>query len=350
MTRTVTLAGRAIGPGHPVFVIAEAGVNHDGDLEVARQLVDVAVHAGADAVKFQTFAAERLATLDAPKADYQKETTGTAQSQYDMLRRLELSADAHRALVLRCRERGVLFLSSPFDEESADFLEELGVAAFKVPSGEVTNLPFLAHVARKRRPLILSTGMSTLEEVAAAVETVRGAGDPPLVLLHCVSNYPADPGTANLRAMATLAERFQVPVGFSDHTLGVAVSLAAVALGACVVEKHVTLDRGRPGPDHRASLDPQELQALVAGTRQVEAALGDGRKQPAPSEAAVAAVARKSLVAARDLPAQTRLTADAIASRRPGTGLSPALRDQLVGRVLRVAVRKGTLLSLEMLA
>jgi N-acetylneuraminate synthase/N,N'-diacetyllegionaminate synthase len=349
MSAAITIAERTIGSGAPCFVIAEAGVNHDGDRAVAERLVDAAAQAGADAVKFQTFAAERLVTVDAPKAEYQKAGAGAGESQYEMLRRLELSAEAHRGLLARAAERRILFLSTPFDEESADFLADLGVAAFKLPSGEVTNLPFLAHVARKGRPIILSTGMSTLEEVAAAVDAIKASGDPPLALLHCVSNYPADPAEANLRAMASLAERFRVPVGFSDHTLGIEVSLGAAALGASILEKHLTLDRTRSGPDHRASLEPAELSALVEGVRKIERALGDGRKRPMPSEAAIAAVARKSLVAARDIPAETTLTSELVVSRRPGTGLSPAVRDEVVGRTLRVSVKKGTPLTLEML-
>jgi N,N'-diacetyllegionaminate synthase len=350
MSASITIAGRTIGPGSPCFLIAEAGVNHNGDLRLALRLVDVAAEAGADAVKFQTFAADRLATMDAPKAEYQKTGTPSGETQYEMLMRLELTPAAHRKIVDRCREKGILFLSTPFDEGSADLLQQLDVPAFKLPSGELTNLPFLAHVAAKKRPLILSTGMASLDEVSAALETVRRAGAKEIALLHCVSHYPAEPREANLRAMETMACAFNVPVGFSDHTPGIEVSLAAVALGASVIEKHVTTGRGLPGPDHKASLEPSELSALVRGVRNVEAAMGDGRKRPAASEAAIAAVARKSLVAAADLPADTRLAIEHIEIRRPGTGLPPAMREQLVGRTLRVAVKKGTLLSMEMLS
>jgi N-acetylneuraminate synthase len=346
----IRVAGRAIGGGSPCFVIAEAGVNHNGDVEIAERLVAVAAAAGADAVKFQTFAAERLATTQAPKAEYQREAGDAGESQYEMLRRLELSPDAHRRLMERCRQQGVLFLSTPFDEQCADLLEELGVAAFKLPSGEVTNLPFLSHVAQKGRPLIISTGMSSLADVERAVQCVEESGNPDFVLLHCVSSYPAAAVDANLRAMRTLAEAFGKPVGFSDHTEGLEVALAAVALGACVIEKHLTLDRTLAGPDHRASAEPTEFAALVQGIRRVEQALGDGRKRPRPSEAAVAVAARRSLVAARDLSAGTLLTEDLILSLRPGTGLPPSRRPELVGRRLRVAVAAGTLLTLEMLA
>ncbi len=342
-------ANHPVGPDAPCFIIAEAGVNHNGDLTLARQLVEVAVQAGANAVKFQTFTAARMVTSSAPKAEYQKGTTDAAESQYDMLRRLELSEDMHRDLITLCHERGIVFLSTPFDETSADMLHDLGVSAFKVPSGEITNLPLLAHIAHKQQSIILSTGMAHLGEVDEAVRTIRQAGNEQITLLHCVSNYPADPADVNLRAMHTMAAAFQVPVGYSDHTPGIDVALGAVALGACVIEKHFTLDRTLPGPDHRASLEPDELAALVRGIRTVEAALGDGRKQPARSEANTAAVARKSLVAAHDIPAGTRLTHEAIVIRRPGTGLSPALLPYLLGRTVRIDVLAGSLLELEML-
>ena len=350
MVDPIEIAGRRVGPGQPCFIIAEAGVNHNGSLETARQLVDVAVQADADAVKFQTFKAEKVISSQASKAAYQLQTTDASESQLDMVKRLELSFDAFRELYAYCQDKGILFMSTSFDEESADFLAELGVAVFKIPSGEITNLPFLAHVACKGRPMIVSTGMSYLGEVEAAVRTIEKVGNHDFVLLHCVSNYPADPADANLRAMRTLATAFGVPVGYSDHTLGIEVAIAAVALGACVIEKHFTLDRSLPGPDHQASLEPDELTALVRGIRTVEMALGHGRKEPATSESNTAAVARRSLVAARDTPAGTTLTEELIAIKRPGTGLPPAMRPYLVGRTTRTVIRAGTLLTLEMLA
>lgn len=350
MNSVLEIAGRRIGPGHPCFVIAEAGVNHNGSLDLARQLIDAAADAGADAVKFQTFQSEQLVTADAPKADYQQQATGAGESQFAMLKRLELDEPAHRELMAHAAARGLIFLSTPFDEPSADLLETLALPAFKIPSGEVTNLPFLEYLARKRQPLILSTGMSTLAEVEAAVAAIRDAGGDALALLHCVSRYPAQPADANLRAMQTMAAKFAVPVGFSDHTLGTDIAIAAVALGACILEKHLTLDRTLPGPDHAASLEPVDFAALVRGVRAIESALGHGRKEPVPGEANTAAVARKSLVAARDLAAGEVLDAGAIAIKRPGTGLAPALRSSMVGRSTRVAVPAGTLLTLEMLA
>jgi N,N'-diacetyllegionaminate synthase len=350
LVAAIDVAGRKIGPGQLCFIIAEAGVNHNGDLEMARQMVEVAAQAGADAIKFQTFKAKRLVTRQAPKARYQQQTTGTTETQYDMLHRLELSAGAHQELIDCCKQKNILFMSTPFDEESADFLANLDIVAFKIPSGELTNLPFLAHIAGYRKPMIVSTGMAYLGEVETAVRIIEETGHQDVILLHCVSNYPADPVDANLRAMETMAAAFGFPVGYSDHTLGIEVALAAVALGARVIEKHFTLDRTLPGPDHQASLEPDELKKLVQGIRIVEMALGHGRKEPVPSEADTAAVARKSLVAAEDIPAGTILTERLIVAKRPGTGLPPVMQPYLIGRTVRTAVTAGTLLTWEMLA
>jgi len=339
--RKIEIGTRKIGPQEPCFVIAEAGVNHNGDFALACRLVDAAVAARADAVKFQTFNAERLISRIAPKAAYQLETTDGAESQYEMLKRLELSAEDHRRLQAYCVEQGILFLSTPFDEESADFLLNLGLSAFKISSGEVTNLPFLEHLARTGRPLILSTGMSSLAEVEAAVSTMRRAGEGNLAVLHCVSDYPANPADANLRAMHTLAEACQVPVGFSDHTLGWDVTLAAVALGACIIEKHLTLDKNLPGPDHRASLDPEEFRQMMESIRRVESALGDGCKEPRGSEMRNTPIARKSLHWRAPLPAGEVIAASHLIALRPGTGLPPGRLSALVGKRLSIAVEAG---------
>jgi N,N'-diacetyllegionaminate synthase len=316
----------------PVFVIAEAGVNHNGSMDLALALVDRAADIGADAVKFQTFQADRLVTRTAGKADYQNRTTSPAESQHAMLRRLELDEGAQRALLERAGQRGIQFLSSPFDEDSADLLERLCIPIFKIPSGEITNLPYLAHIARKGRPMILSTGMCTLGEVEQALDTVRAAGDPPVTLLHCVTEYPAPFAEINLRAMETLRQAFGRPVGYSDHTLGVEVPVAAVALGACVIEKHFTLDREMPGPDHKASLDVDQFRDLVAAIRHVSAALGDGIKRPAPCELGNRDVARKSLVLTRAIRKGEALDRSALAVKRPGTGIPPAELLRVVGR------------------
>jgi len=342
------IAGRAVGPGQPCFVIAEAGVNHNGDPDMARELIRVAAEAGADAVKFQTFTADKLVTRQASKADYQRASAADSETQFEMLRRLELPRTCYEGLMSQCRESAVLFLSTPFDEESADFLDGLGMAAFKISSGELTNLPFLEYVARKSKPMIVSTGMSDLDEVQQAVAAIKIAGNSQVALLQCVSNYPAEPSTANLRAMKTLAETFHVPVGYSDHVSGNDVALAAVALGACVLEKHFTLNRKLPGPDHQASAEPGELRALIEGIRRVESALGDGRKIPAASEGSTAAIARKSLIAASAIPCGTVLTTAHVAAKRPGTGLPPAARPTIVGLRAKQDIPAGATLSREM--
>jgi N,N'-diacetyllegionaminate synthase len=349
-TRIISIANRKVGKDQPCFIIGEAGVNHNGCLETALQLIDVAVEAGCDAVKFQTFKSEKVISPSAPKAAYQLETTGDAETQLEMVRKLELPFEAFRDLNRYCFDKGILFLSTPFDDESAAFLVELPVHALKIPSGELTNLPFVENLARKGLPLIVSTGMATIDEVAAALDAVRTAGNPPFVLLHCVSSYPAAPSSMNLRAMRTLEDTFGVSAGLSDHTVGTEISLAAVALGACVVEKHFTLSHNLLGPDHRASLEPHELVSLVKGVRNIEAALGDGFKRPVPEELNTAAVARRSLFAARFIPGGAALTLDMIDILRPGIGLPPAMRSQVLGRRARHDIEAGTLLSLDMLA
>jgi N,N'-diacetyllegionaminate synthase len=343
------IADHSIGADCPCFVIAEAGVNHNGDMDLARKLIEVSAKSGAHAVKFQSFKTEKLVTKSAPKADYQARNTGKADSQDAMLRKLELTAADHRDLQDHSRKHGILFLSTPFDETSADLLDSLGVPAFKISSGEVTNLPFLEHIAKKGKPVVLSTGMATLGEVQVALQALQHGGNPPVALLHCVSNYPARASDTNLRAMRTMEHAFGVPIGYSDHTLGIEVSLAAVALGACIIEKHFTLDRAMPGPDHAASAEPAELTALVQGIRNVQAALGHGRKEPAASEANTAAVARRSIVASRDIPAKQMLDRDALALLRPGTGLPPAMLPYVIGRRARQDIKAGDLISLDIL-
>lgn len=344
MVAPVRLAGRLVGPGRPCFVIAEAGVNHNGDLRKAEALVDAAAAAGADAVKFQTFSAERLAAADAPKAAYQERAGREGETQRQMLRKLELSENDHHVLAKRCRRKGIAFLSSPFDEESLELLLRVGVPALKLPSGELTNHPLLRRAARSGKPLVVSTGMATLAEVAAAVRAL-GAARRRLVLLHCVSAYPAEPAWANLRALETLARSFRVPVGWSDHMLGNEVSFAAAARGACLIEKHLTLDRRLPGPDHAASLEPRGFAALVRGVRAVESALGDGVKRPVPAEREIAAVARKSVVAARAIPKGARLTRAMLGSSRPPGGISPAETPRLLGKVASRPIAAGERLA-----
>lgn len=328
-----------------VFIIAEAGVNHNGSLELAKRLVDVAAEARADAVKFQSFKTQKLVSVQAKKAAYQLATTNAAESQQEMLHRLELDWDAQRELFNYCKEQGIIFLSTPFDTESADLLEGLGVPLFKIASGDITDIPLIRHIARKKRPLILSTGMSTLDEVAEALNVIYAEGNRDVTLLHCVSEYPAPIGQVNLRAMETMHQAFKIPVGYSDHTLGLEAAVAAVALGARVVEKHFTLSRQMAGPDHKASLEPQELKLLVEYIRNVEAALGDGIKRPAPCEVPNILVTRRSVFAAMDLPAGTILSESMLECKRPGTGISARYYDQLVGRRTKRDFKAGEMLN-----
>jgi len=320
------------------YVIAEAGVNHNGRLATATRLIDVAVEAGADAVKFQTFRTESLVTSEAETPEYQKNVPGGGEHQWKVLKQLELSFEDFARLRTHCDTRGIEFLSTPFDPESARFLvEELGVRRVKIPSGEVANLPFLRDLAAFGRPLILSTGMSDLAEVEQAVGAIRGAAATvPLTLLHCTTNYPCPFEDVNLRAMVTLRERFGLPVGYSDHTMGIEVAVAATALGAEVIEKHFTLDRTLPGPDHRCSLEPDELAQMVRSIRNIERALGDGEKRPTPAELQIRQQVRRSLVLTRALVAGARLAATDVMAKRPAGGIEPGAVDRVLGRRLRV--------------
>jgi len=314
-------------------VVAEAGDNHNGKLVLALGLVAAAKEAGADAVKFQTFVTEELVTKSAAKAPYQDENEPESKTQFEMLEELELKEKDFEDIRTACREQGIMFLSSPFDEPSVEMLERLGVPAFKIPSGEITNVPLLELIASKGKPVILSTGMSTLEEVREAVGVLRGGGAEELILLHCTSDYPASFESLNLRAMATLEREFEAPVGYSDHSLGIEASVAAAAMGACVIEKHVTLDKTLPGPDHVASLEPEEFSAMVSAIRNVEKALGDGIKEPHPSEEAVRKVARKSIKTLRAIPKGTKLDKSMLAIKRPASGLPPRMLGDVIGHV-----------------
>ena len=315
------------------LIIAEAGVNHNGDLELAKQIVKAAANAGADLVKFQTFTAERLAIDSAPKADYQNQTTDQKQSQFSMLRQLELTAEMHEQLIVYCSKQGIGFFSTGFDLQSVDYLASLGADRFKIPSGEITNLPYLRHVGAFGKPLILSTGMATLGEIEAALDACEIAGTPRsrITVLHCNTEYPTPMQDVNLRAMCSIRDAFGVAVGYSDHTLGIEVPIAAVALGATVIEKHLTLDRNWPGPDHKASLEPDEFAVMVRAIRNIEQAMGDGIKRPSPSESKNKSIARKSLVAARSIKAGERFTPENLTAKRPGTGVSPMRWDEVMG-------------------
>jgi N,N'-diacetyllegionaminate synthase len=330
------------------FIIAEAGVNHGGDLDTALHLVDAAAAAGADAVKFQTFKADRLVTRTAAKADYQTRATGKSESQHEMLRRLELDADMHRALIARCGDRGIQFLSTGFDLESVDLLAALGQEVFKIPSGEITNLPYLRHIGKLGKTVLLSTGMATLAEVKSAVDVLVASGTnrDRITVLQCTTDYPAPIAEVNLRAMQTMRDALGVAVGYSDHTLGIDVSLAAVAMGAVVIEKHFTLDRNAEGPDHKASLEPADLAAMVAGIRNVEQALGDGIKKPGASETKNLVVVRKSIVASRDIREGDVFDGSNVTVKRPGNGLSPMRWDDVIGQRAKRAFAADELIEL----
>ncbi len=322
------------------FIIAEAGVNHNGDLETAFKLIDAATDAGADAIKFQTFKSERLVTSSTPKAKYQKANTGSGESQLEMLKRLELTNDNFKRLFSYCREKNIIFMSTPFDEKSADMLDRLGMNIFKIPSGEITNKPLIQHIAAKNKPVILSTGMSYLNEVEKAVRWIydiwnKSGFNQQLTLLHCVSNYPAHAKDVNLYAMNTLKAAFGLSVGYSDHTLGIEMPIAAVAIGAKVIEKHFTLDRNMKGPDHKASLEPDELKAMVKAIRNVEKAMGDGIKRPTEKEEETRIIARRSLVAKKDIKKGSVIRSGDIIIKRPGNGILPEFKEIIKGMKAR---------------
>lgn len=319
------------------LIIAEAGVNHNGDINLAKKLIDVAAAAGADIVKFQTFSAERLATRAAGKAAYQEQTTGAGESQFDMLRRLELSPVMHKELIDHCAARNINFLSTGFDIESIDLLVRLGQSCFKIPSGEITNLPYLDYIGKFCKPVILSTGMATLGEIEDAIALLEQAGTPraKMTILHCTTEYPTPMIEVNLRAMQSIRTAFGVDIGYSDHTSGIEVAVAAVALGASVIEKHFTLDRNMSGPDHKASLEPDELRAMVVAVRNIEIALGDGIKRLTPSEARNKQVARKSLVASQSIKTGEIFSKMNISAKRPGTGISPMRIEEVIGRTAK---------------
>lgn len=316
------------------LIIAEAGVNHNGDMALAKKLIVAAADAGADLVKFQTFIASNLVSKNAPKAEYQKNVTDPEESQQEMVRKLELSKENYLELIDECKRKGIGFFSTAFDLGSVDLLEEFGSKFVKVPSGELTNLPYLRYLTRTGKPVLLSTGMANLGEIEAAINVIEQSGTPraKITVLHCTTEYPTPMEDVNLRAMVNIGNALGVKVGYSDHTSGIEIPIAAVALGATVIEKHFTLDRNLPGPDHRASLEPDELKAMVAGIRNIERALGDGIKRPSPSELKNKPIARKSLVAATDIKAGELFSVENLATKRPGTGVSPMLWDEVIGR------------------
>jgi N-acetylneuraminate synthase len=346
----IQLSGRKIGPGQPCFIIAEAGVNHNGDPAAAHSLVDAAKQAGADAVKFQTFITSQLVIPAAPMAAYQRENVGLDQSQYDLLKKLELPFADFARLQQHANSENLMFLSTADDVESVDFLDSIGVPAFKIASGEIDNFPLLRHIATKGRPIILSTGMATLGEVEAAVRSIEDAGNHEIVLLHCVSSYPAPASSCNLRAIETLAKCFGYPVGFSDHTQGIEVSLAAIARGACLIEKHFTLDKNLPGPDHKVSLTPQEFAELTRCARNIEAALGSGIKRPSSGELETRKVVRRCIVTNRAIREGEVIRESDLKLMRTAGGLAPMMLPMVTGRQAKCAIGALEPITLEMLA
>ena len=317
------------------YIIAEAGVNHNGSLEFAKKMIDSAVTAGADAVKFQTFKAEKVVSRYAPKAEYQKKTTTADESQLEMIKKLELDEVAHKELLACCRTRNIQFLSTPFDLESIDLLNKLGLEIFKIPSGEITNLPYLRKIGALKKEIIMSTGMSDLGEIENALDVLAGAGMKlkNITILHCNTEYPTSMQDVNLKAMQTIKAAFPgIRVGYSDHTEGIEVPIAAVAMGATIIEKHFTLDKNMEGPDHKASLEPDELTAMVKAIRNIEKVLGTGIKKPSPSELKNKPIARKSIVAARNIRKGESFTEENLTVKRPGTGISPMRWDEVIGQ------------------
>lgn len=347
--KKIRIGDRLLGESEPTFIVAEIGVNHNGSVNRARKLIDAAKSTGADAVKFQAYKTERIVTKYAEKAKYQKETTDLKKSQYDMLKKLELKDADFVELHRYAKKRSIIFLSSAFDEESVDLLAGLDVSAFKVPSGETTNFPLLRHIAEKKKPIILSTGLSTLDEIGEAIRVMEEKGVEDIVLLHCVTSYPAKAEDVNLRVMDFLKRSFGCPVGFSDHTLGISIPIAATALGAVLIEKHFTLDKKMSGPDHRASLEPDEFKQMVTAIRDVEKAMGDGIKRLTKGEEQIKKAARRSVVARVKIQKGTVIRENMLDLKRPGTGLEPKDLSKILGKKAKKDILADELITLEKL-
>ena len=347
---TLMIGNKLVGENAPCLIIAEAGSNYNGSLEIAKKLVDAAVEAHADVVKFQTFKADLIVTKSTPKAQYQKQGENDGQSYYDLLKWLEIPDEDWRKLKQYCEQKGIIFMSTPHSGSwSVDLLEELGVPAYKLGSGDLTNLPFLEYVAKKGKPMIISTGMAVMAEIKEAVETIHAAGNYQLAVLQCTTSYPLEIEDVNLRAMDTISQEVGTIVGFSDHTLENEAALAAVARGAKIIEKHFTIDKNLPGPDHKASATPEEFRELVTGIRKVEKALGSAEKIPTAIEQEIAKIARKSIFAAKYIPTGTLITEDMLAIKRPGTGLLPKQLNEVIGKRAKEDLSPDTIISWEML-
>jgi len=343
MQREIKIEDRLVGAGEPCFIIAEAGVNHNGDINLAKKLVDVAKDAGVDAVKFQTFKSEGVVIEECEIADYARENMGKNIKQIDMIKKLELKYEDFVELKRYCDKKGIMFLSTPHSYDAIDFLEPL-VPIYKIGSGDLTNLPFLEKIAKKGKPIILSTGMSNLGEIEEAVGIIKKTGCDKITLLQCTTNYPTKMEEINLSVMETLKHAFKLPIGFSDHSLGINAAIGAVALGACIIEKHFTLDKNLPGPDHKASLEPDDLKAMVNNIRDVEKALGNGIKKPTKEEDEIKKVARKSIVAKTDIPEGTIITKDMLEIKRPGIGIKPKYYWEILGGKTKRTLKKGELI------
>lgn len=329
-----------------VYIIAEAGVNHNGSLDLAKKLVDVAKDAGADCIKFQTYISQNIVSKHALKAEYQKRNTMIEESQYDMLKKLELSFNDFRELNKYCKSKKIDFMSTAFDFDSIDFLNSISMGIWKIPSGDITNLPYLIRIAKLNKPMILSTGMSTLSDIRNAIKVLADNGDSELTILHCTTEYPTPYDDVNLRAMLTIKDEFGTKVGYSDHTKGIEVAMAAVALGATMIEKHFTLDRNMVGPDHKASLEPDELKTMIESIRHIELALGTGLKQPAESEKKNIVVARKSIIAKKDIKLGEIFTEENLTVKRPGNGISPMQWFEVIGKIAKKDFREDELIEL----
>lgn len=348
--KKIKLGGRWIGEGEPCFIIAEAGSNHDGKLEQAKQLIDIAVEAGADAVKFQTYSAEELYSSKTPTMKYLKRNKliRKDESVWDLIKKIEMPREWHKPLANYCEEKKIIFLSTPFDLKAVDQLEEVGMAACKIASFEITHLPLLEYVAKKEKPIILSTGMADLGDIELALDTIYKQGNRNVILLHCAVGYPPKYEELNLRAMQTMRQAFQLPVGFSDHILGITSDIAAIALGACVIEKHFTISRKLKGPDHSFALEPNELKDMVKAIRDTEKGLGSPIKRHTPAEQDMYRLGRRSLIAACNIPRGTIITRQMIDVKRPGYGIHPKMMNVVIGRVAKVAIEKDDILTWEM--
>ncbi|MDP3696588.1 MAG: N-acetylneuraminate synthase [Candidatus Taylorbacteria bacterium] len=341
----IKIGDKLVGLNQPVFIVAEAGVNHNGELKLAKKLIDVAAQAGVDAIKFQTFDPKTLVTKNAAKAKYQTNDNGR-ESQYEMLEKIMLPRKWHKELRNYAKKKGLIFLSTPFSKNDADFLIKLGVPAIKVSSSDANNIPYLTYIAAQNIPIILSTGMSDMEEIRESVKNILKMGNNKLIVLHCTTNYPTPFEEANIKAIPALAQEFGLIIGFSDHTLGIEAPIAAVAIGAKIIEKHFTLDKKLPGPDHKASLEPEELKKMTRSIRNIEKALGNGKKIPFPSEKKISNAARKSIIAIQNIKRGQIITADYIDIKRPGNGLSPKYYPEIIGAKAIKDIKADTLLKI----